>query len=546
DSLITHGSSLAFGVPGESYLSVLDAMHDVEDKFKFVICRHEGGAANMADAYGKLTGEPGLCFVTRGPGASNATVGVHTAFQDSTPLILFIGQIHSRYAERESFQEVDYRRMFGQMAKWVASIDHADRVQEMVSHAYHLATSGRPGPVVLALPEDMQDEEVPLKKAARYQRVAAHPGDADMHKLREMLSKAKKPMVVLGQAGWSKKGCEDFLAFATAYDLPVACSYRAQDMIDNRDRHYVGDVAVGLNPALAKRIGESDLLIAVGSRLGEWTTVNYTLLDIPRPKQPFVHVYPGAEELGRVYQADLLINAGMPEFAAAARKLPPLKPAWSEWTKAARADLEAWQQPVKVPGKVNMSEIVCWLNKRLPPEAILTNGAGNFSLWVHRFYRYGGFRTQLGPTSGAMGYGVPAGVGAKLVHPKRPVLAFAGDGDFMMTGQELATAAQYGAKVIFIVVNNGMYGTIRMHQERHFPARVSGTMLQNPDFAALARAYGLHGETVEATADFEAAFERAWSAKTASLIEVRVDPDAISPRFTLSEIRAEAKKNKKA
>lgn len=545
DSLITHGANLAFGVPGESYLSVLDAMHDVEDKFKFVICRHEGGAANMADAYGKLTGEPGLCFVTRGPGASNATVGVHTAYQDSTPLILFIGQIHSRYAERESFQEVDYRRMFGQMTKWVASIDHADRVQEMVSHAYHLATSGRPGPVVLALPEDMQDEEVPLKTAARYQRVAAHPGDADMHRLRDLLSKAKKPMVILGQAGWSKQGCEDFLAFATAYDLPVACSYRAQDMIDNRDRHYVGDVAVGLNPALAKRIGESDLLIAVGSRLGEWTTVNYTLLDIPRPKQPFVHVYPGAEELGRVYQADLLINSGMPEFAAAARKLPPLKPAWSEWTRAARADLELWQQPVKVPGKVNMSEIVGWLNKRLPPEAILTNGAGNFSLWVHRFYRYGGFRTQLGPTSGAMGYGVPAGVGAKLVHPRRPVLAFAGDGDFLMTGQELATAAQYGAKVIFIVVNNGMYGTIRMHQERHFPARVSGTMLQNPDFAALARSYGLHGETVEATADFEAAFERAWSAKTAALIEVRVDPDAISPRFTLSEIRAEARKNKK-
>ncbi len=545
DSLITHGAKLAFGVPGESYLSVLDAMHDVEDKFKFVICRQEGGAANMADAYGKLTGEPGLCFVTRGPGASNAAVGLHTAFQDSTPMILFIGQIHSRYAERESFQEVDYRRMFGQMAKWVASIDHADRVQEMVSHAYHLATSGRPGPVVLALPEDMQDEEIGVKKAARYQRVAAHPGDADMHRLRDMLSKAKKPLVILGQAGWNKKGCEDFLAFATAYDLPVACSYRAQDMIDNRDRHYVGDVAVGLNPALAQRIQESDLLIAIGSRLGEWSTVNYTLLDIPRPKQPFVHVYPGAEELGRVYQADLLINSGMPEFAAAARKLPPLKPGWSEWTRAARADLDAWQRPVKVPGAVNMSEIVGWLNQRLPPESIVTNGAGNFSLWVHRFYRYGGFRTQLGPTSGAMGYGVPAGVGAKLVYPKRPVIAFAGDGDFLMTGQELATAAQYGAKVIFIVVNNGMYGTIRMHQERHFPARVSGTMLQNPDFAALARAYGLHGETVEATADFEAAFERAWSAKTAALIEVRVDPEAISPRTTLAAVRAEAKKSKK-
>ncbi len=545
DSLITHGSRLAFGVPGESFLSVLDAMLDVEDQFKFVICRQEGGAANMADAYGKLTGEPGLCFVTRGPGASNAAVGLHTAFQDSTPMILFIGQIHSRYAERESFQEVDYRRMFGQMAKWVASIDHADRVQEMVSHAFHLATSGRPGPVVLALPEDMQDEEVAVKTVARYQRVAAHPGDADMHRLRDLLSKAKKPLVILGQAGWNKKGCEDFLAFATAFDLPVACSYRAQDMIDNRDRHYVGDVAVGLNPALAKRISESDLLIAVGSRLGEWSTVNYTLLDIPRPKQPFVHIYPGAEELGRVYQADLLINAGMPEFAAAARKLPPLKPAWSEWTQAARADLEAWQQPVKVPGAVNMSEIVNWLNKRLPPESILTNGAGNFSLWVHRFYRYGGFRTQLGPTSGAMGYGVPSGVGAKLVYPKRPVLAFAGDGDFLMTGQELATAAQYDARVIFIVVNNGMYGTIRMHQERHFPARVSGTTLQNPDFAALARAYGLHGETVKATAEFEAAFERCWSAKTASLIEVRVDPDAISPRASLSSIRAEAKKNKK-
>jgi acetolactate synthase-1/2/3 large subunit len=545
DSLILHGSEVAFGVPGESYLSVLDAMHDVEDKFKFVICRQEGGAANMADAYGKLTGKPGLCFVTRGPGASNAAVGLHTAFQDSTPMILFIGQIHSQYTERESFQEVDYRRMFGQMAKWVASIDRADRVQEMVSHAYHIATSGRPGPVVLALPEDMQDEEVAPIKLAPYQRVAAHPGEADMHKLREMLAKAAKPVVILGQAGWNKKGCDDFLAFAQAFDLPVACSYRAQDMIDNRDPHYVGDVAVGLNPALAKRIQDSDLLIAIGSRLGEWSTVNYTLITIPRPKQPFVHIYPGAEELGRVYQADLLINAGMPEFAAAARKLPPLKPAWAEWTKGARADLEAWQKPVKVPGKVNMSEVVNWLGKRLPADTIVTNGAGNFSLWVHRFYRYGGFRTQLAPTSGAMGYGVPSGVGAAIVHPNRAVVSFAGDGDFLMTGQELATAAQYGAKLIFIVVNNGMYGTIRMHQERYFPTRVSGTMLKNPDFAALARAYGLHGEVVEDTKSFEAAFERAWSARTAALIEVRIDPDAISPRASLSAIRDEALKSQK-
>jgi acetolactate synthase I/II/III large subunit len=544
DSLLLHGADIGFGVPGESYLSVLDALHDVEDKFKFVICRQEGGAANMADAYGKLTGKPGICFVTRGPGASNAAVGLHTAHQDSTPMILFIGQINNQYAERESFQEVDYRRMFGQMAKWVASIDRADRVQEMISHAFHIATSGRPGPVVLALPEDMQDDLAEVKALAPYQRVAANPGEADMHKLRDMLSKAKKPLVILGGAGWSKKGCDDFLAFATAFDLPVACSYRAQDMIDNRDAHYVGDVAVGLNPALAKRITDSDLLIAIGSRLGEWSTVNYTLLDIPRPKQPFVHIYPGAEELGRVYQADLLINAGMPEFAAAARKLPPLKPAWTDWTKGARDDLEAWQKPVKVPGKVNMSEIVLWLNKRVPADTIITNGAGNFSLWVHRFYRYGGFRTQLAPTSGAMGYGVPSGVGAKIIHPKRPVISFAGDGDFLMTGQELATAAQYDAKLIFIVVNNGMYGTIRMHQERHFPTRVSGTMLKNPDFAALARAYGLHGEIVETTADFEAAFERAWSAKTAALIEVRIDPDAISPRASLSSITAEALKAK--
>ena len=544
DALLTHGADMAFGVPGESYLAVLDAMHDVEDKFKFIICRQEGGAANMADAYGKLTGRPGLCFVTRGPGASNAAVGLHTAFQDSTPMILFIGQVHSEVVEREAFQEVDYRRMFGQMAKWVASIDRADRVQEMISHAYHLATSGRPGPVVLALPEDMQDALAENKALACYQRVAAHPGEADMHKLREMLAKAKKPMVILGGAGWNKKGCDDFLAFATAFDLPVACSYRAQDMIDNRDAHYVGDVAVGLNPTLSARIQQSDLLIAIGSRLGEWTTVNYGLIDIPRPKQPFVHIYPGAEELGRVYQADLLINAGMPEFAAAARKLPPLKPAWTEWTQGARAEYEAWQKPVKVPGKVNMSEIVSWLNKRLPPETIITNGAGNFSLWVHRFYRYPGFRTQLAPASGAMGYGVPSGVGAAIIYPKRPVVSFAGDGDFLMTGQELATAAQYDAKVIFIVVNNGMYGTIRMHQERHFPTRVSGTMLKNPDFAALARAYGLHGEIVEATADFEAAFDRAWNVKTSALIEVRIDPDAISPRASLTAIREEALKNK--
>jgi len=545
DALGVHGADIAFGVPGESYLAVLDALYDAQDNVKFVICRQEGGAANMAEAYGKLTGRPGICFVTRGPGAANAAVGIHTAFQDSTPLILFIGQVGSQVVEREAFQEVDYRRMYGQMAKWVASIDRADRVAEFVSHAFHTATSGRPGPVVLALPEDMQKQTAPASRAGRYQRVAAHPGAADMQKLREMLSQAERPFVILGGSGWDEKACADFQAFASAFNLPVGCSFRAQSLIDNRDPHYVGDIAVGLNPKLAERIKNADLLLAIGSRLGEWTTGGYTLVEVPRPKQKFVHVFSGAEELGRVYQGDLLINSGMPEFAAVARTLAPARRVWDEWTEGARADLEAWQQPVAVPGKVNMSEVVHFLRGRLPPGAIITNGAGNFSIWVHRFYPYTGFGTQLGPTSGAMGYGVPAAIAAKLVHPDRPVISFSGDGDFLMTGQELATAMQYDVKVLFCVVNNGMYGTIRMHQERDFPGRVSGTRLVNPDFAALARAYGLHGEIVETTADFAPAFERAWNAKTSALIELRIDPEAITPRTTLSAIRAEALKNKK-
>jgi len=544
DALKVHGVDIAFGVPGESYLAVLDALYDARDQIKFVICRQEGGAANMADAYGKLTGRPGICFVTRGPGAANAAVGIHTAFQDSTPVILFIGQVGGDVVEREAFQEIDYRRMYGQMAKWVTQIDRADRVPEYISHAFHTATSGRPGPVVLALPEDMQTQTACVADTGRYQRVAAHPGEADMQKLLEMLAQARRPFMLLGGGGWNKEACEDIQAFTAAFNLPVGCSFRAQDLLDNRDPHYVGDVAVGLNPALAERVRNSDLLLVVGARLGEWTTVNYTLIDIPRPKQKFVHVHAGAEELGRVYQGDLLINSGMPEFAAAARKLAPLKPAWDDWTRTARAAYEAWQKPVKVPGKLDMCEIVHFLRKRLPPETIVTNGAGNYSIWVHRFYQYTGFRTQLGPTSGAMGYGVPSAVAAKLVHPERPVVSFSGDGCFLMNGQELATAMQYDLKIVFMVVNNGMYGTIRMHQEREFPGRVSGTELKNPDFAALARAYGLHGEIVESTADFEPTFERAWNARTSALIELRLDPDAITPRTTLSAIRAEALKAK--
>ena len=546
DALKVHGVDMAFGVPGESYLSVLDAFYESRDDIKFVICRQEGGAANMADAYGKLTGRPGICFVTRGPGATNASIGIHTAFQDSTPLILFIGQVDNEVAEREAFQEIDYRRMFGQMAKWVAQIDRPERVPEMISHAFHLAVSGRPGPVVLALPEDMQVATATVPDTARYQRVAAHPGADDMNKLREMLAQAKRPFVMLGGGGWNAKACADMRAFIETNNLPTACAYRCQDLLDNRSPNYLGDIAVGMNPAIEKRIRECDLLLAIGLRLGEWTTINYTLIDIPRPKMKFVHVHAGAEELGRVYQADMLINSGMPEFAAAARALAPVTPVWADQTKAARAEFDAWQVPVKTPGTLNMSEVIAFLKKRLPDGSILTNGAGNFTLWAHRFYQYTGFRTQLGPTSGAMGYGVPAGIAAKLVHPDRPVIAFAGDGDFMMNGQELATAMQYGAKTIFIVINNGMFGTIRMHQERHYPGRISGTELHNPDFAALARAYGAHGEVVTKTEDFEAAFERAWNAGTAALLELRIDPDSVSPRATLSSIRAEALKSRKS
>jgi acetolactate synthase-1/2/3 large subunit len=543
DALKVHGVDLVFGVPGESYLAALDAFHDATEKIRFIICRQEGGAAYMADAYGKLTGRPGVCFVTRGPGATNGSLGIHTACQDSTPVVLFVGQVPTDFVEREAFQEIDYRRMYGPMAKWVAQIDRADRVPEYVSRAFHTAVSGRPGPVVLALPEDMQTETAAVADAGRYQRVAAHPGEPALQKLRGMLSQAKRPFVLLGGSDWNAQACADIRAFAEANDLAVGTAFRRQDLYDNRLPNFVGDVGIGINPKLAERVRTCDLLIAVGARMDEITTGGYTLLDVPRPKQSFVHVHPGADVLGRVYQADLLIHSGMPEFAQAVRKLAPVEPRpWKESTRAARADYEAWIVPEPAPGTLHPGEVMAFLRKRLPPETIVANGAGNFAGWIHRHYQFAGFRTSLGPTSGSMGYGVPAGVAAKLVHPERPVISINGDGDFLMNGQELATAAQYGLKIVFMVINNGLYGTIRMHQEREYPGRVSGTELKNPDFAALARAYGLYGETVGRTADFEGAFERAWSAKTASLIELRIDPEAITTRTTLSAIRAAALK----
>ena len=538
DTLRINGVDTVFCVPGESYLPVLDALYDEQEAIKLIVCRQEGGAAYMADAYGKLTGRPGICFVTRGPGASNASVGVHTAFQDSTPMILFVGQVGGDFAEREAFQEMDFRRMFGQMAKWVGQVDRPERLPEMVSRAFHLAVSGRPGPVVLALPEDMLTASARVEDVRRFRRVQAHPGAADLQTLREMLAKAKRPVLLLGGGDWSTEACRDIAAFAEANDLPVACSFRRQDLFDNRRRNYIGDVGIGINPALAERIREADLLLAVGARLGEMTTGGYTLIEAPRPKQQLVHVHPGTEELGRVYQADLLINAGMAEFAAAARELAPLPaPAWSGWTAAASDDYLLWLQPGPMPGKLDLGTVMLFLRERLPADAIVTNGAGNYSSWVHRFYQYSGLRTQLAPTNGSMGYGLPAAVAAKIVHPEKTVVCFAGDGCFLMNGQELATALQHDAPIIVIVVNNGMYGTIRMHQERRYPGRTSGTQLINPDFTALARAYGAYGEVVVTTDEFEAAFERAVASNWPALLELRIDPDAITPRTTLTAIK---------
>jgi acetolactate synthase-1/2/3 large subunit len=544
DCLRLHGVDTVFCVPGESYLATLDAFHDVQDKIDLVVCRQEGGVTNMADAWGKMTGKPGIAFVTRGPGATNASVGIHTAHQDSTPLILFVGQIARDMAEREAFQEVDYRRMFGEMTKWVAQIDSAARIPEMVSRAFHVATSGRPGPVVLALPEDMQTERADTEDGQPYRSAQANPGTTDMDKFRDMLASAKKPMVLAGGGGWSAEACADLAAFAEANRLPVATAFRRQDLMDNRHPNFAGVVGLGINPKLKDRLDDTDLLIVLGPQLGEIVTGGYTYFTFPKPKQTMIHISAGVDELGKVYQADLGINAGMAEFCAAAKAMTPVDASWAGEAETAHADYMAFSTPPDMPGDVNYSEIVGWLSDNLPDDAVITNGAGNYTVWVHRFFRCKQYGTQLAPQSGAMGYGVPSGVAAGVRHRDRVVVSFSGDGCFQMNGQEIGTAVQQGVKTIFIVVNNGMYGTIRMHQETHYPKRKSGTDLHNPDFAALARAYGAHGETVTKTADFEAAFDRCRTAEGPSLIELVIEPDAVLPTSTLSEIQAAALKAK--
>ncbi|MFM0207255.1 thiamine pyrophosphate-binding protein [Paraburkholderia sediminicola] len=545
DALLRHGVERVFCVPGESFLAVLDSLHDETERIQTIVCRHEAAAANMAEAVGKLTGRPGVAIVTRGPGATHASIGVHTAFQDSTPMILLIGQCAREHLDREAFQEIDYRRMFGQMAKWVAQIDDPKRIPEYLSHAFHTATSGRPGPVVLSLPEDvLSDACEAVAGAPRYKRVAASPSAAQMEELRRLLEGAQRPMVIAGGSGWTLAACSDLQRFVENWQLPVGLAFRFQDTLDNEHPNYAGDVGLGVNPALAQRIRDADLLLTLGPRLGEATTNGYTLLDIPKTKQTLVHVHQGAEELGRVYAADLPIVSGMPELAALLAALKPSsgKLAWDGAAEEAHQAYLEWRKPRQIPGDVQMGEVIQQLRAHLPDDAILTNGAGNYATWLHRHFSYRHFRSQLAPTSGAMGYGVPAAIAAKSMYPQRAVVALAGDGCFMMSAQELATAMQYDLHVIFIVVNNSHFGTIRMHQERHYPNRVHGTGLTNPDFAAFARSFGAHGETVERTEDFLPALQRSIEAKRAAVIEIRMPQEASTPGATLEQIREQGRK----
>jgi acetolactate synthase-1/2/3 large subunit len=543
DGLKIHGVDTVFSVPGESFLPAIDALYQHRDSIRLVTCRQEGAATHMAEAYAKLTGKPGVALVTRGPGSTNASIAIHTARQDSTPLVVLVGQVSRHNTGREAWQELDYPAVFGSMTKWAAQVEHGERLPEMLSRAFHVAASGRPGPVLLALPEDLLYEEVTVADTLPYQPTQAHPGVRDLATLRSMLASARKPFVLLGGGGWNAEACADIRAFAERFELPVGTGFRRQDLFDNTLPNYAGDVGIAINPALAARVKDCDLLLAIGGRLGETTSSEYTLIESPTPRQTLVHVHADANELGRVYRAALPILSGVREFATALRDLEAVDAsAWRVWTRAARADYEATLVPLPAsPSQVDFGAVMAWLRETLPADAIVTNGAGNYAAWVHRFHQYRGFRTQLAPTSGTMGYGVPAAVAAKLVHPGRTVVCFAGDGCFMMNSQELATVRQYGLKIVFIVVNNGMYGSIRMHQELNFPGNVYGTDIENPAFDALARAYGLNGELIERTADFAPAFERALKAERATVIELRTDREQITPRATVAQLRARAR-----
>ncbi len=538
ESLVSQGVDHVFCVPGESYLAALDAMHD--RKIAVTVCRQEGGAAMMAEAAGKSTGRPGICFVTRGPGATNASAGIHIAAQDSTPMILFIGQVERGMREREAFQEIDYKSFYGAIAKWAAEIDSVERIPEFVSRAFHVATSGRPGPVVLSLPEDLLVEVGTASHAKPWRQIETSPGASEMRELQDLLAAAKRPFAIVGGSRWTSSACSAFAEFAQGNNIPVATSFRRQSLFSAEHPCFAGEAGAGINPGLKALVQQSDLLLLIGGRLGELPSASYSLVDVPEPAQRLVHVYPGAEEIGRVYRPTLGIHASPAAFASALREV--VLPARSgEWCARARTSYLEWtEQPPASPGKVQMASLIRWLRQHLPVDAMLTTGAGNYAGWVQRYFRFREFGSFVAPTSGSMGYGVPAAVGLQRLHPGKKVVAFAGDGCFLMHGQEFATAVQYRLPIIVIVINNGMYGTIRMHQEREYPGRVMATELINPNFADYARAFGGHGEIVETTDEFAAAFQRARSAGKPAIIEVRIDPEAISTTSTLSEIRAKA------
>ena len=526
DQLKIQGVDRVFCVPGESYLAALDGLFD--SGIDTIVGRNEGGVSMMAEAYGKLTGRPGVAMVTRGPGATNASGGVHVAFQDSTPMILFVGQVASDQRDREAFQEVDYRQMFGPLAKWVAEIDRTDRIPEYISRAFHVAVSGRPGPVVLALPEDMLSATADVADAPRANPARQQISQSAIDDLVAAMNHAKNPLMLIGGPLWSAQAAADVARLAEQTGWPVATTFRCQDYMDNRHPNYIGDLGIGPNPALAERVAAADTLLVLGARLGEITSGGYSLFQIPKPSQSLIHIHPNADELGRVYHADLAINCHSCDFltqAVAATRGQSVPTPETE-----RAAYEHWQTPTATPGAVKMEQIISHLTQTLPDSAMITNGAGNYAAWLHRYYRYKSYRTQLAPTSGTMGYGLPAAISAKLMHPDRDVICLAGDGCFQMNGQEFGTAVQYGANIIVIIANNGVYGTIRMHQARQYPNRPSGTDMVNPDFAALARAYGAHGETVTQTEQFAAALARARAANKPAIIDLKTDPAAVSHR----------------
>jgi acetolactate synthase-1/2/3 large subunit len=536
DQLQIHGVRHVFCVPGESYLAVLDAFYDSD--LAVTVCRQEGGAAMMAEAVGKATGRPGVCFVTRGPGATNASPGIHIAWQDSTPLVMFVGQVARDMREREAFQEIDYRAMFGSMTKWATEIDDPARIPEIVSRAFYTAANGRPGPVVVSLPEDMLTERVGVDDATAYVPIETSPGPGEMAKFAELLGAAQAPILILGGSRWSQEASDRVARFAEKFALPVCTTFRRLHLFDALHPCYAGDLGIGPNPRLVDRIMSADLVVLIGGRMGELPSQSYTLFHIPRPQMKFVHVHPGAEELGRVYSPTLPINATPTAFAAALEKLEVPGTLRGD-AEAAHAEYLSWTEaPTEQPGGVNLGAIMVWLREYLPDDAIVCNGAGNYAAWIHRFFRFRRFGQHIAPTSASMGYGVPAAVAIKRLYPERPVVCIAGDGDFLMNGQEFATAVQYALRLVVVIADNGIYGTIRMHQEREYPGRIVATDLRNPDFAAYARAFGGFGVSVENTAEFPAAFKEAQASGKPAIIRLAIDPEAITPMTTLAKIRA--------